>query len=87
MPTRSINQEMNDCLSSFPLLTMLGKPDERLAFFVTEVSPPVLNYAFWSSRTHEIESIAMRSLSDAEIDRHELEILISIAGFSSPRLV
>ena len=68
MTPRIMDQKMHEWLSSFPLLTMLGKPDDRLAPFVTEVSPPVLNYAFWSARTHEIESIAMRSFSDAEID-------------------
>ena len=68
MPIGTINQEMNDWLSSFPLLTMLGVPDARLSPFVTEVLPPVLNYAFWFARTHQIESLAMRSLSDAEID-------------------
>jgi hypothetical protein len=68
MTTRSIDQEMTDWLSNFPLLTKFGKPDEQLTHCVTKVSPPVLNYAFWSARTHEIESIAMRSLSDSEID-------------------
>ncbi|MBL8891841.1 MAG: hypothetical protein JNL67_17835 [Planctomycetaceae bacterium] len=59
---------MTDWLRSFPLLTMFGVPDLRLSPFVTDVFPPALNYAFWSARTHETESLAMRSLSDAEID-------------------
>jgi hypothetical protein len=55
-------------LRDFSLMESIGKAGYAVEIIPIADEPVYLNAAFWSERTHELETIARACLSDSEID-------------------